>query len=278
MAVAALLMTLGVVATLGAWRDIFHIAMNDEEHSHILLVPLVAAWLLWVRRQRLRKYAPQATWVGPVFVAAGWLLNRIGDDHSIQSFWHFGAIVVVVGCFLSVAGGALLTRLLPVFASLCFMVPVPGRVRQAVALPLQAATARVTQSVLETMGVAVERSGNVLRIAQKDVEVAQPCNGLRMVFALFMVSFLVAYSSPLRNRVRVLVLLASPVAAIAFNVLRLAPTVWAFGALSPDIASSVHEIGGWAMLPCMFLTMLGTLRVLRWAQIPVMRFTLAHGV
>ena len=44
-ALAAIFMAvLGVAATFPAWVDITQIALNDDEYSHIFLVPLVALW------------------------------------------------------------------------------------------------------------------------------------------------------------------------------------------------------------------------------------------
>jgi exosortase len=272
-----LFVSLGVFVTLDAWRDMLHVAMVDDEQSHVLLVPFVAAALLWVRRERLRNYVPKATWVGPAFVALGWALNRYGDSYNVLALWHLGAIVIVVGGFLTVVGGAFLFRFFPVFASLLFLVPVPGMIRQEIAIPLQAETAHRTQQVLETLGVTVERAGNTLRINQQDVVIAEDCNGLRMVFALVMVSFVFAYSVPLRNRIRVLVIVASPITAILFNVLRLVPTVWAFCHFPASVASAMHDAGGWVMLPCAFFALLGLMRLLRWAQIPVTHYVLTHG-
>ena len=54
---AGLMGALAVWVTLPAWQDIFLIAKTDEENSHIFLVPLVAMYLVWVRRFRLRRFA-----------------------------------------------------------------------------------------------------------------------------------------------------------------------------------------------------------------------------
>jgi exosortase len=150
-------------------------------------------------------------------------------------------------------------------------------VRQEVAIPLQALTARVTHGVLETIGVGSEVSGNVLRINGVDVAIAEACNGMRMVFALVLVSFAFAFGTPLRHRVRVLVLLASPISAIVCNVLRLVPTVWVYGTGAEELGDFLHDIGGWLMLPASFLALVGALRLLRWAQVPVTRFTMVYG-
>ena len=275
--VALLLVTAGVAATWDAWADIAQIVDRDDEASQVYLVPFVAAWLIWVRRDRLRGYVPQNHWVGPALVGVGWLLHRVGDQFLFQSMWHFGAVVIVVGCFLTVAGAGIVLRFLPAFAALCFLVPVPSRVRQAIAIPLQSVTAQITQVTLETLGSTVERSGNLLRINDQDVMVAEACNGLRMVFSLVMVSFAFAYGVPLRNGVRALILLLSPLTAIVFNVLRLIPVVWAYGAFSPEVGAFVHDISAWLMLPLAFASLLGLMRLLRWAHVPVTPYVLAYG-
>ena len=274
---AALLVVLGIAVTYDAWRDIARIALRDEEASQILLVPLVFAGLFWVRRGRLRQCSPDRRWIGPALVAAGWGLHAWGDAYAIQSFWHFGAIVVAVGCLASVAGRDVLVRFAPAFAVLVFLVPVPGVARQAIAMPLQSATAGATEIALATLGADVSRSGNVLSINGKAVEIAEACNGLRMVFALALVAYAFAFTTPLRPSARAVVLVLSPVVAIACNVVRLLPTVWVFGNADHAFAEKVHDIAGWAMVPVAFVGMLGVLRVLRWARIPVTQYTLAHG-
>lgn len=273
---AAFVAMLGVLATFPAWSDIVHIVLRDEEASHILLVPVVFAWLVWVRRQRLRQIRPMRRWIGPVLVLLGWVLYSVGDTRLWQSVWHFGALVVVVGCALSVLGLPLLLRMLPAFAVLMFVIPIPGRVRQQVAIPLQTATAEVTQHVFETFGIPVERSGNRLSINGTDVAIAEACNGLRMTTALLLVSYAFAFGNPLRNYVRFIIIALSPVSAIFCNVLRLIPTVWIYGHLTKTAGDRFHDVSGWLMLFVAFLILMGIVRLLRWALVPVTRFTLAY--
>lgn len=273
---AVFMACVGIAATWGSWVDIFNFALRDEEASHIFLVPIVAGWMAWVRQTRIRYCAPRGQYIGPIIVVAGWAIYGVGYNHAIQALWHLGAVIVVLGCILSVLGRNVLFRFLPAFAVLIFLVPVPGTIRQQISNPLQTATAAGTQAVLETLGVPIERSGNVLSINGTAVAVAEACNGMRMVFALILVSYAFAFSMPLRNLVRVVVLLASPLAAIACNVMRLIPTVWLYGYSSDRLANAFHDISGWLMLPIAFLILLGIVRVLRWALIPIARFNLAY--
>lgn len=273
---AALLVALGVAVAWDAWRDIYHIASRDEEASHIFLVPVVAAYLIWVRRRRLRHMPATSSWLGPALVLSGWLLLNWGEQRLWQSVFHLGAILIVVGCLVTAIGSRILREFAPAFLVLVFLIPVPGRFRQRVAMPMQNATAQVTEGLFDVLGIEVTRSGNLLRCNGVDVAIAEACNGLRMVFALGLVCYAFAFGNPLRPYARFLVLAASPLAAIVCNVIRLIPTVYVYGYYPNHVADQFHALSGWVMLFVAFFLLMGILRTLRWAMIPVYRFTLAY--
>jgi exosortase len=275
-AVTALLVALGVAVTYDAWADIATIATRDEESSHIFLVPIVCAWMAWVRRGRIRQCRPVGRWFGPLIVAFGWLLWHLGFNFHTQTFWHGGSILIAVGCVVTVTGIDLVRRFFPAFAVLMFLIPVPGMVRQQIAIPLQNATAQFTRGMLETFGWPTELSGNVLRINGVEVGIAEACNGLRMVFALVLVSYAFAYGTPLRHYVRLIVVAASPVSAIACNVIRLMPTVLLYGYAPKEVADKFHDASGWIMIIVAFGLLMGVIRLLRWALVPVTPYTLAY--
>jgi len=273
---AAALAAAGVALTFEAWADMFTIAWGDEEASHIFLVPIIAAWLVYVRRERLRYCAPTGHWVGPALIAAGWVVSSIGYYNSMQALWHAGAVVVVVGCALTALGADVLRRFLPAIAVLIFLVPVPARLRLGIALPLQEVLAQMTWGAFDLAGVDVEQFGNTLTINGQPVQVAEACNGLRMVFTLVLVSYAVAFGTPLKSYARFLLIALSPLSALVCNFVRMVPTVWLFGHASNSVAATFHDVAGWIMLFVAFLLLMGIIRVLRWAMLPVARFTLAY--
>jgi exosortase len=160
-------------------------------------------------------------------------------------------------------------------AVLVFLIPVPGMIRQQIAIPLQTWTAQISQVVLEVIGVPVERSVNQLTVNGIPVNIIEACNGLRMVWPLILMSYAFSFGLPLRNSVRFLVLAASPLAAIFCNVVRILPTIWLYSYHTKKVADLFHDYSGWLMLPIAFLILLGLIKTLRWAMIPVMRYTLA---
>src|SRR5262245_32562245 len=148
---ALALSIVGIAVAADAWADIIHIAWRDQEASHILLVPIVFGYLVWVRRKRLWHLKPQDRWVGPVMIAIGWACHAVGDVRLWQSIWHLGAILIVVGGFLTAMGAQVFRAFLPAFLVLLFLIPVPGRIRQRIALPMQNATARATEQIFNAI-------------------------------------------------------------------------------------------------------------------------------
>jgi exosortase len=276
MVAAAALVLAAMAVQWRAWVDIAQIAMGDEEASHIILVPFVAIWMVWVRRGRLRSVVPRHNWIGPAIMLGGWLMSYYGFYHAMQAAWHAGAILMAIGAALTILGSDVLLKFLPAFVVLGFLVPVPGMIRLQLAGPLQTATAAATENVLELFGADVVRSGNLLMINGVQVAIAEACNGMRMVFALLLVSYGFAFGTPLRQYVRFLILAASPLSAIACNVVRLIPTVLVYGHMTDNFAEKFHDATGWVMLPIAFLILLGIIRLLRWALLPVSPFTLAY--
>ncbi len=276
-AIAAIaLVAFGAFATREAWADIYRIAMTDEEQSHIFLVPIVAAWMVMARKIRMSDCPPAGQMIGPIILLGGFAVHWFGYANAMQSLWHGGAVVIFIGALLTALGKNVLFRFLPAFVVLVLLVPIPGLIRQQISIPLQTASAATTQAILEIFGTPIERNGNLLTINGTDVAVAEACNGMRMVFALFLVSYAFAFSMPLRNATRFTILIASPFAAIMCNVIRLIPTVLLYGYSTDKIAGQFHDISGWLMLPIAFGLLLGIIRLLRWALIPVNRFTLAY--
>ena len=267
----------GVWATSDAWRDLISSGWNDREQSHIFLIPLIAAWLVYVRRARLRKVRPVGQWIGPPAVAAGWFMYWYGGDQMRYWTWQIGALAIVVGSALTVLGTDVLRRFLPAFLVLLFVCPLPTRLRQKVTIPLQAASARATQAVFGVVGTGLERSGNLLTINGVQVSVAEACSGMRMTIALTLVAFAFAFAAPLTPLVRAVVILASPLLAVTCNVIRLVPTVWAYGHLATDTADVVHELGGWVMLLIAYVLLTGSVRAAEWAGLRVYRNRVEGG-
>lgn len=268
-ALLAGLTVLGVVATWSTWVEIFTQAVRSEEDSHILMALPIAGWLVWLRRGRLRMCPPTWSLVGPGMILFGAAIEWVGVTQAVEVFRHGAALLVVVGAAVTVLGMKFVKQFMPAFAALVFLLPVPGRIRQEIAIPLQEYSAQASAFLLELFGVAVTRSGNLLQINGHDVAIAEACNGMRMVAALALISFAFIFSVPMRNHVRLLILAASPVIALAVNIVRLVPTVLMYGTGDVSLADLFHDLSGWAVLLVALGMLWGFLSILRWIEVRI---------
>jgi len=275
-ALLASLVLLAVIATWATWVEIFTGAIRNQEDSHILMAIPIAGWLVWLRRGRLRSCMPTWSLAGPGLILAGIILERIGLMQAIELFRHAGALFVVVGAAVTILGVKFVVQFLPAFAALAFLMPVPGRIRQQIAIPLQNISAQASQFILDMFNVGSTRAGNVLTINGNDVAIAEACNGMRMVAALALIAFAFVFSVPMRNHVRLLILAVSPLIAVIVNTARLVPVVLFYGYGDEGMADLFHDLSGWAVLVLALALLWGFLSILRWIEVRIDPFPVSR--
>ncbi|PKL34001.1 MAG: hypothetical protein CVV40_00160 [Planctomycetes bacterium HGW-Planctomycetes-2] len=268
---------LAIVSTWPIWHEILSLGIRNDEQSHILLPPVIVAWLVWVRRARIRLCRPAPSALGPALIAFGWALTWFGFSASVDIARHSGAILALLGAALAVLGPGVFLKFLPAVATLFFMLPAPGRIRQPIAWRLQEYTAAITQWILDLFSIPLTREGNLLIINGHQVAVAEACNGMRMVAALGLVTFAFVFSFPMRNSARFIILALSPLIALLVNIIRLIPTVLMYGYAREDTADFVHDISGWIMLFVGLGILWSMLGLLRWLRVPITRYQMAGG-
>lgn len=260
---AGMVAFIAILATGSTWGDLFSIATHDSEASHVLLAPAILLWLAWSRWRELQTLRPGATWPGPIIMVLGWAMSYVGFYHSIQAAWHLGAVLIVLGGLVSVLGTALLARrMLPLTLALLFLIPLPGTLRQSIAVPLQTIAAVLTQRIFQLVHGDVVRHGNVLSYLGTDVAVAEGCNGLRLIAPLLMVVYAVVFTRSMRGTLRLLFLATAPLVALVANVLRLVPTVWLYGRTDTALAADFHDWSGWFLAPLTLFVLLGIIHLL----------------
>lgn len=263
------LLALAVLAALPTWQNVFDLATRSAEYSHMLLVVPVVFMLLWQRRDRLAVVPLAATATGAGVALLGVAMDFVGFATQVDLVKDAGMVVMLLGAIVTVTGWAWAIKAAPALAALAFLIPLPGRVRQRIALPLQEVSATITEHLMDFIGVPIARLGNVLQINGVDVAVAEACNGMRMVVALALVAYAFAFSMPLRPWARVVILASSPLVAVFANVLRLGPTVLFYGYSDRETADFAHDVSGWLVLLVALGVLWGSVALARWLELPI---------
>ena len=254
-------------------RDIFLQAFSRVDQGYILLVPLVTAYLAFLRRSRWRMVVGGGNFVGVILVIIGFVTSTYGFDRDHIVLWHAGPLIALLGILVSLLGFRFVSVFFPAILAAFTVVPVPGVIRQYLSQPMQSMATNVTSSILDLFGVPVIRIGNVLHIQDQAVAVGEACNGMRLMLPLALVIYAFVFAIPLKSWTRLLLILASVPVAIFCNTLRLVPTALAYGYF-PSWATFVHDLGGWLMIPLAIWILLLLLRLAVWIDLPVGRWRL----
>jgi exosortase len=277
LAVVVTVAVLCVAVVWPIWLDIFQIARYSRLQSHILLVPFVAALMVWVRRGRFSCCTRDGMIAGPAIVAVGWLAMRIGPPLAIECLVHLGAIIMLIGSIVAVLGIDPLRHFFPAFIALLLLVPVPGVIREAFIDPVQRMAGELSFFMIESFAdISIAGDGGVVTINGQAVPRGDLFDGMIMISHVMLIGFAFAFALPLRTRMRWLVIAASPVAAVLLNMLRMALSVWMFGHMEVEIAAVLHSISGWLVVAAALLSLLIVFQRLQRASVHVTRFTLAY--
>ena len=262
-----------IIAWVAAiWLGLVEIAqeaVTNEEASHILLVPLIAGYIIWQRRDAFVQLSASSRWPGLIMMCGGIALSEYGYTSYYKAVEEFGYLIIGLGAIIVAVGWRALLPFWPAIVVMVFVIPVPGRIRAEIAIPLQAWTAEISESLLKTAGFNIHRAGSILYINDQPVGIAEACNGARMVYAVFLVCYAYAMTSSMKSWAKVSILFFSPLVAIACNVLRVIPTVLMYGFSSKDAAGIFHDLAGWGVIVIAFgaihlLVMLGG-----WLGLPI---------
>lgn len=256
-----------VCLTWSYWSTITELVVfwfRNEDYSIGMLVLPVAAYLIWRRREELAKVPIRPCLAGFGVLAFAEAVRLLGLYFGIGSGDRYALVICIAGLTLLFVGPAMTRRLAWVLVFLLLMVPLPARIHEAIALPLQDAATSATVFGLETFGFFVVREGNVLRLdEQTTVAVTEACSGLRMMTAFVFIAAVLAFVVERPRWQRATLLALSIPVAVASNGLRgFVTAALTHYSGSTVVRQGIHDIAGWAMMPLALAMSIGLLKLM----------------
>ena len=244
--------------------DLWRLLTRSDEYSSGLLVPMLAVYVLWVRRQEFTGWPSKTClWGVPVLIAAQGV-RLFGLYYMYSSAERFSIVLSIAALVLLLLGRQVFRKVWGILLFLCLMLPWPNRIQTALTLPLQQWATSSAVFCLELLGYEVIQDGNIINIGKCSVGVAEACNGLRMVVAFFVISGLVVLLIKRAWWEKLIIIVSSLPIALLCNTLRLAITAIAFTVLSGEYWEKLfHDFGGYAMMPLALGMVIGELWFLK---------------
>jgi len=235
---------------------------NDENMGYAFFVPLIAGYVVWLDRARILATPVKPYWPALVLVVWGFGQMLLGLLGALSFVSRTAFLLTMAGVVWTIAGTAVLRTVMFPLLLLLFMFPIPLYVYQRMTIPLQNLATQVAGLGLQAVGIPVLQDGNILSLADRQLDVVEACSGIRSILSLTFLS--VAYGRLFESRMWVktaLVISTVPI-AIACNAARITLT----GILTqykPEIADGAyHAFEGWVIFLLELMVLFGFHRLL----------------
>jgi len=224
---------------------------NDqlEDLSYGWYVPVFSIYVLWRERRELLESLGEPSWVGlPLalpFLIAGFLGAR-GGQIRLEIVGFIGLFVSLTWAFF---GCRAMKRVLFPALFLLFCMPLHTYL-DLVTIHLRTLSVSCAYGILQGLGIDVVRQGTMLTSSTGAfaIDVAEPCSGMRSLFAMMALTAGYAYfTQPTLWRRGLLFALSVPL-AVAGNVMRIFTIVAVAATCSPDFATGFyHDYSGYVV-------------------------------
>jgi len=258
--------TVGLLSVLPFWdalKYMFNTWLDLPEYSHGLLIPLVSGFLIWQQKDRLERVPFLGSWVGVVIVLLGGAMLVMGQLGTLWSLLQYAYVVTLYGLALSFLGWSAFRILAIPQLILLFMIPLPAFVLNNLSTKLQLLSSQLGVYFMRLFDVSVFLEGNVIDLGGYKLQVADACSGLRYLFPLMTIGFLMAYFYKGAPWKRVFLFLSSIPITLLMNSIRvgiIGITVehWGIGMAE----GFLHEFQGWMVFMVSAALMFGEIAAL----------------
>jgi exosortase D (VPLPA-CTERM-specific) len=262
-ALAAIAAALSLLPFWDGFTDMWNVWTTYPEYGYSLLIPPVAAFLIWQQKDRLELVTFEGSWRGVLLVAGGGALLLLGQFGTIYTLVEYAYLVTLFGLVLAFTGGKAFRLLaMPLFV-LVFMVPLPSFVFTNLSSKLQLLSSLIGVWFMRLFGISVFVEGNVIDLGGYKLQVAEACDGLRYLFPLLTLGFLMAYFYKGAMWKRVALFLSSFPITVIMNSFRIGTIGVMVEHWGVEMAEGfLHEFQGWLVFMASAALMLGEIAVL----------------
>jgi exosortase len=219
----------------------------DDDMGHGYFVPVISAYIVWLKKDALANLIPERNWWGLALIVYAAFQLYIGTLGAELFLSRTALVITMIGAVLFLGGKKYLKELaFPLFL-LFLMIPIPAIVYNQITFPLQIRASEAADFALNLLNIPVLREGNILELPSQKLDVVEACSGIRSLLTLTFLSLVYGYFFEKKAWVRAALFFSTIPIAIAANAGRVTLT----GILSevkPEYAEGfLHEFSGWVI-------------------------------
>lgn len=236
------------------WGKMFGQWWDSSTYNHILLIPAILGWLVWLRLPQLGQLRPVPWWPAMLLVAGALLLWVLGSFAGFDLFRQAGAVALLPATALLLLGPQVGAGLAFPLCYMAFLVPFGDEL-----IPLlQMVTARITIGLVQLSGIEARIDGVFIDTPAGLFEVAEACSGVKFLIAMVALGALVGNVCFKRWKWRAAFMALCLAAPILANGARAWGTIFAAQYVGAERAAGIdHIIYGWVFFALVIALVLG---------------------
>ncbi len=179
---------------------LFYFSLGNDNASHVILIPLISAWMLFQERKRIFLHFSSDYLLGGLlllgsFLAGAWIIGFAASlrESDALSGSVLSLILFCVAGFAFIFGRETLKNARFPLLFLFLTIPLPEFLLNRVIYFLQQGSASIAEITFDLAGVPALRDGFVFHLARFNIEVARECSGIRSSIALLILALLVGH-------------------------------------------------------------------------------------
>lgn len=181
-------------------RELLASPLLSEIYSHIILIPFISGYIIFLRRKTILGDVKYALPPGFILMGIGATLYLIGTNQGPRlsqdeylALVTFSAVIFWIGGFIFCYGIQAFRNAAFPLLFLVFTIPLPSLATEKIIHLLQSASAEVSYLFFKMMRVPVFREGFVFHLPGVSIEVAELCSGIRSSLALLISTVLTGH-------------------------------------------------------------------------------------
>ncbi len=255
----AIIIFVSLILLIVAFQDgLAHLIVRwntQEEYSHGYLIPLVSAYLIWQRIDFLKTLEFKPSWFPVGLVMLGLIVAVVGEISALYVLIHFSFVLILLSLAWSLMGWKAFKYVLLPLGLLIFAVPLPYFLEATLTADLQLISSKLGVAFIRLFSIPVYAEGNVIDLGAYKLQVVEACSGLRYMYPLMGVGFIIAYMYQVELWKRVLVFVSTIPITIMMNSLRIGIIGILVDNWGTEMAEGfLHYFEGWIIfIACLFI-------------------------
>ena len=238
--------------------DVFNEPLEDMSYGWY--IPLFSLYVVWQERRKIVESLGKPSVVGLLFVLPSLFVGFLGIRGLQVRFEILGFIGLLFGLTWTFFGRRTVGSVLFPIGFLLFCLPLHSYL-DLVTIHLRLLAVSIASGVLQGCGVDIVRQGTMMAspTGAFAIDIAEPCSGLRSLFAMMALTAGYAYfTQPTWFRRGLLFALSIPIAILG-NVARIFSIVIIAATCSSDFATGFyHDYSGYIVFLVAILLMVAT--------------------